>query len=259
MTAIPDGLVIVHSDPLFVVVDKPGGLLSVPGRGPENQDCAVSRLKALYPDCIEQPSVHRLDQDTSGLLVMALTAEAHRALSIQFMERLVGKRYVALIDGVVAADSGIIELAFRLDPDNRPYHVYDPERGKPGVTRANSGWSRAAPVSSSCRSRAAPISSGCTPPTRRASGSPSLATGSTARAQDRGSSSCTHQPCAFVIPPPGKALSFPRRRHSDRVPFEALRFRLRPFFRKWQIQYLERARNPLRSLSNMFDQTESEE
>jgi Pseudouridylate synthases, 23S RNA-specific len=135
MTAIPDGLVIVHSDPLFVVVDKPGGLLSVPGRGPENQDCAVSRLKALYPDCIEQPSVHRLDQDTSGLLVMALTAEAHRALSIQFMERLVGKRYVALIDGAVAADSGIIELAFRLDPDNRPYHVYDPERGKPGVTR----------------------------------------------------------------------------------------------------------------------------
>jgi tRNA pseudouridine32 synthase/23S rRNA pseudouridine746 synthase len=135
MTGVPDGLVIVHSDPLFVVVDKPGGLLSVPGRGPENQDCAVSRLKALYPDCIEQPSVHRLDQDTSGLLVMALTAEAHRALSIQFMERLVGKRYVALIDGAVAADSGIIELAFRLDPDNRPYHVYDPERGKPGVTR----------------------------------------------------------------------------------------------------------------------------
>jgi len=135
MTDIPDGLVIVHSDPLFVVIDKPGGLLSVPGRGPENQDCAVSRLKALYPDCIEQPSVHRLDQDTSGLLVMALTAEAHRALSIQFMERLVGKRYVALIDGLVAADSGIIELAFRLDPDNRPYHVYDPERGKPGVTR----------------------------------------------------------------------------------------------------------------------------
>jgi tRNA pseudouridine32 synthase/23S rRNA pseudouridine746 synthase len=135
MTGIPDGLVIVHRDPLFVVVDKPGGLLSVPGRGPENQDCVVNRLKALYPDCIEQPSVHRLDQDTSGLLVLALTAPAHRTLSVQFMERLVGKRYVALIDGVLGLDSGIIELAFRLDPDNRPYHVYDPERGKPGVTR----------------------------------------------------------------------------------------------------------------------------
>jgi tRNA pseudouridine32 synthase/23S rRNA pseudouridine746 synthase len=135
MTHIPDGLTVVHSDPLFVVVDKPSGLLSVPGRGPENQDCVVSRLKTLYPDCIEQPSVHRLDQDTSGLLVLALTTETHRALSVQFMERLVGKRYVALIDGVVTEDSGIIELAFRLDPDNRPYHVYDPERGKPGTTR----------------------------------------------------------------------------------------------------------------------------
>ncbi|ADU63677.1 MAG: RluA family pseudouridine synthase [Pseudodesulfovibrio sp.] len=135
MTGIPDGLVIVHRDPLFVVVDKPGGLLSVPGRGPENQDCVVNRLKALLPECLDQPSVHRLDQDTSGLLVLALTAQAHRALSVQFMERLVGKRYVALIDGVLGPDSGIIELAFRLDPDNRPYHVYDPEQGKPGVTR----------------------------------------------------------------------------------------------------------------------------
>jgi tRNA pseudouridine32 synthase/23S rRNA pseudouridine746 synthase len=135
VTLIPDGLSIIHSDPLFVVVDKPGGLLSVPGRGPENQDCVVSRLKAVRPECIDQPSVHRLDQDTSGLIVMALTAQAHRALSVQFMERLVGKRYVALLDGVVQSDSGLIELAFRLDPDNRPYHVYDPERGKPGVTR----------------------------------------------------------------------------------------------------------------------------
>lgn len=135
MTPIPEGLVIVHRDPLFVVVDKPGGLLSVPGRGPENQDCVVSRLKALCQECIDQPSVHRLDQDTSGLIVMALTAKAHRALSVQFMERLVGKRYVALLDGVVAADAGVIELAFRLDPDNRPYQVYDPEGGKPGVTR----------------------------------------------------------------------------------------------------------------------------
>jgi tRNA pseudouridine32 synthase/23S rRNA pseudouridine746 synthase len=135
VTLIPDGLSIIHSDPLFVVVDKPGGLLSVPGRGPENQDCVVSRLKAVRPECIDQPSVHRLDQDTSGLIVMALTAQAHRALSVQFMERLVGKRYVALLDGVVEPDSGLIELAFRLDPDNRPYHVYDPERGKPGVTR----------------------------------------------------------------------------------------------------------------------------
>ena len=128
-------LKILHEDPLFVVVDKPSGLLSVPGKGADNQDCVVSRVRALYPDCIEQPSVHRLDQDTSGLLVLALTTKAHRTLSKQFMDRLVGKRYVALVDGVVEAQSGIIELSFRLDPDNRPYQVYDPINGKPGVTR----------------------------------------------------------------------------------------------------------------------------
>lgn len=126
---------ILHEDSLFVVVDKPSGLLSVPGKGEANQDCVASRIKKMFPGCIEQPSVHRLDQDTSGLIVMARTQEAHRTLSRQFMERLVGKRYTALLDGVVAEDAGIIELAFRLDPDNRPYQVYDPERGKMGVTR----------------------------------------------------------------------------------------------------------------------------
>jgi len=135
VTPLDGDLNIIHEDPLFVVVNKPGGLLSVPGLGPENQDCVVSRLKRLYPDCIEQPSVHRLDQDTSGLIVMALTKAAHRNLSVQFMNRLVGKRYMALIDGVVEVDAGVIELSFRLDPDNRPYQVHDPINGKPGVTR----------------------------------------------------------------------------------------------------------------------------
>jgi tRNA pseudouridine32 synthase/23S rRNA pseudouridine746 synthase len=133
--SISDGIEILHEDPLFVVVNKPSGLLSVPGKGEANQDCVVSRVKALYPDCITQPSVHRLDQDTSGILVLAMTEEAHRTLSIQFMERLVGKRYIALIDGIIEQDSGVIELAFRLDPDNRPYQVYDPEKGKIGTTR----------------------------------------------------------------------------------------------------------------------------
>ncbi|WP_319468541.1 RluA family pseudouridine synthase [uncultured Pseudodesulfovibrio sp.] len=135
MTNIPDGLTIVHEDEHIVVVDKPSGLLSVPGRGPENQDCVVSRLKTLYPDCMDQPSVHRIDQDTSGLLAMALNEKAHRNLSKQFMDRLVGKRYVALIEGIVEEDGGTIELAFRLDPDDRPRQVYDPVNGKLGVTR----------------------------------------------------------------------------------------------------------------------------
>ncbi|MCJ2164391.1 MULTISPECIES: RluA family pseudouridine synthase [unclassified Pseudodesulfovibrio] len=131
---IPPGLKIVFEDDAIVVVDKPSGLLSVPGKGEANQDCVVARVKALYPGCMDQPSVHRLDQDTSGLLVLALTESAHRTLSVQFMDRLVGKRYTALIDGVLTDQAGIIELKFRLDPDNRPYQVYDPVNGKNGVT-----------------------------------------------------------------------------------------------------------------------------
>lgn len=132
---IPPGLEIVFEDKHVVVVDKPSGLLSVPGKGEANQDCAAARVKALHPGCIDQPSVHRLDQDTSGLLILALTESAHRTLSIQFMEKLVGKRYIALLDGLVDAESGVIDLKFRLDPDNRPYQVYDPEQGRQGVTR----------------------------------------------------------------------------------------------------------------------------
>ena len=135
MSGIPDTLDILHSDETLVVVNKPSGLLSVPGKGEENQDCVVSRVRVLFPDCIEQPSVHRLDQDTSGILVLALTAAAHRNLSVQFMDRLVGKRYVALIDGVLTEDSGQIELPLRLDPDDRPRQVVDPVNGKRAVTR----------------------------------------------------------------------------------------------------------------------------
>lgn len=133
--AIESGLEVLHADKHIVVVNKPSGLLSVPGKGEANQDCVVSRVREMYPGCIEQPSVHRLDQDTSGLLVLALTADAHRTLSKQFMDRLVGKRYIALLDGVVEEQAGTIELKFRLDPDNRPYQVYDPVKGKNGITR----------------------------------------------------------------------------------------------------------------------------
>ena len=126
---------IVHVDGQLVVVDKPGGLLAVPGRGPEKRDCVVNRLKKMFPGGIEQPAVHRLDMATSGLMVLALTTEAHRNLSRQFFAHLVHKRYIALLDGVVAADSGEITLGFRLDPENRPWQVYDPIHGKIGTTR----------------------------------------------------------------------------------------------------------------------------
>jgi tRNA pseudouridine32 synthase/23S rRNA pseudouridine746 synthase len=125
---------IIYEDPLFVVVDKPGGLLSVPGRGEDKQDCVVNRLKKLFPCCMEQPSVHRLDMDTSGLIVLAITPRVHRHLSIQFQKRMVEKRYAALLDGIVNEEAGEIRLPFRLDPDNRPYQVYDPVNGKMGIS-----------------------------------------------------------------------------------------------------------------------------
>jgi len=125
---------ILHADDDIIVVVKPSGLLSVPGKGPENQDCVTARIKALYPKCIDQPEVHRLDMDTSGLMVVALTADAQRELSRQFHNRETGKRYIALLDGIVTGDEGTIELPFRLDVDNRPVQIYDPVHGKIGTT-----------------------------------------------------------------------------------------------------------------------------
>jgi len=125
---------VIYEEPEFVVVVKSSGLLSVPGRGPENLDCVTERVKALYPDCIEQPSVHRLDMDTSGLMVIARTKEVHRNISIQFQEREVRKRYIAILDGELNGEEGIIELPFRVDIDNRPHQIYDPVHGKVGIT-----------------------------------------------------------------------------------------------------------------------------
>lgn len=127
-------LEIIHEDSDLVVVNKPSGLLAVPGKGEANQDCVTARIKALYPDCIDQPEVHRLDMDTSGLMVLALTAEAQRELSRQFHDRETEKNYIALLDGELQGDEGTIELPFRLNVDNRPVQIYDPVHGKIGIT-----------------------------------------------------------------------------------------------------------------------------
>ena len=131
------GLEILYRDSQIIIVNKQSGLLSVPGRTPDKQDCVVSRLKKLFPHCIEQPSVHRLDMETSGLLVLAFTEEAHRNLSHQFEEGTVHKKYVALIDGVFNHNEyeGELRLKFRLDVDNRPHQIYDEENGKLGITQ----------------------------------------------------------------------------------------------------------------------------
>jgi len=125
---------ILYNDPHIVVVDKPGGLLAVPGRGPDKHDCVTARVRQQFPEMIEQPSVHRLDMYTSGVMVLAKTSEAHRNLSIQFEQRQTVKVYIAVIDGLLAADKGRIELKFRLDIDNRPYQIFDPDHGKIGIT-----------------------------------------------------------------------------------------------------------------------------
>lgn len=139
------GLEIVYRDSQIIVVNKQSGLLSVPGRGEDKQDCVVNRVKALFPHCIEQPSVHRLDMETSGLLILAFTQEAHRNLNAQFEAGTVHKKYTALLDGILerapgecapkhGEQSGHLELKFRLDVDNRPYQIYDEENGKLGIT-----------------------------------------------------------------------------------------------------------------------------
>ena len=128
---------ILYSDQTTVVINKPAGLLSVPGRGPGKQDSAVNRIREIFSGCIEQPSVHRLDMDTSGLMVFALTSAAHRNISIQFQEGLVHKKYIAVLEGLLSPElggNGRIELWFRLDTDNRPRQIPDKLYGKKGIT-----------------------------------------------------------------------------------------------------------------------------
>lgn len=125
---------LVYQDAHFIVVNKPSGLLSAPGKGPDKLDSVTERVRALFPEAPAYSAVHRLDMDTSGLMLLALTREAHRALSIQFQEREVKKKYIALLDGIIEEDEGRIELPFRLDVDNRPHQIYDAEHGKMGTT-----------------------------------------------------------------------------------------------------------------------------
>lgn len=107
----------------------------MPGRGAAKQECVVKQVKEMFPAALEQPSVHRLDMDTSGLMVLALTQKAHKTLSLQFQERQVHKIYIALLDGMVSENQGEITLPFRLDPNNRPFQIYDPVHGKWGTTQ----------------------------------------------------------------------------------------------------------------------------
>lgn len=128
------GLDIIYCDASLLVVNKEGGMLSVPGRGEDKQDCVESRVRRLFPSAPKQCAVHRLDMDTSGLLAIALDKETHRHLSIQFMHHDITREYVALLEGVVRQEGGEMRLPFRLDIDHRPRQIYDEDQGKWGIT-----------------------------------------------------------------------------------------------------------------------------
>ncbi|TDM09893.1 MAG: RNA pseudouridine synthase [Ideonella sp. MAG2] len=122
----------LHVDESLVAVNKPAGLLSVPGRGPENADCALSQVLQRFP---EARVVHRLDMGTSGILIFARHLAAQQALSRAFETRQTDKRYEAIVSGLIHADQGEVKLALRCDWPNRPRQMVDPEQGKPALTR----------------------------------------------------------------------------------------------------------------------------
>ena len=126
-----DPLEILHADHEILVVVKPSGLLSVPGKGPELADCLIARLQAVYPEAL---LVHRLDRDTSGVMVFALTPHAQRHLGLQFEKRRVRKVYVARVAGVLEEDTGTVDLPLAVDWPNRPMQKVDHEAGREAVT-----------------------------------------------------------------------------------------------------------------------------
>jgi len=128
-------VIIVHEGADYAVVEKPSGLLSVPGKGADKADCVVARVRRMLPRAAGPMVVHRLDMETSGLLVVGLTAAAQRDLSGQFEARRVRKGYAALLAGEVAEDSGEVSLPLRPDLLRRPFQIVDAVHGRAAVTR----------------------------------------------------------------------------------------------------------------------------
>ncbi len=128
---IPAGLRLVQADKQLLVLDKPSGLLSVPAKPPGPADCLEARVRAEFPEAL---LVHRLDRDTSGVMVFARTRLAQRHLNWQFERRQVAKTYVARVAGTVAGEAGRIELPLICDWPNRPKQMVCHARGKPART-----------------------------------------------------------------------------------------------------------------------------
>ena len=122
---------LVHVDSALIAVDKPAGLLAVPGRGADKQDCLSARVQTQWPDA---QVVHRLDMATSGLMLFARGAAVQRSLSMDFAARRIAKHYIALVHGHPAEERGRIELPLAADWPHRPLQKVDPQRGKPSIT-----------------------------------------------------------------------------------------------------------------------------
>ena len=126
-----DPIEVVYEDAHVVAVNKPTGLLSVPGKGDHLSDCMLSRVMLAFHDAL---LVHRLDRDTSGVMVFALTPHAQRSMSMQFEARSTKKTYVACVAGAVDESEGEIDLPLIVDWPNRPKQMVCHETGKPAVT-----------------------------------------------------------------------------------------------------------------------------
>lgn len=124
---------IIYEDEYFLLVNKPAEFLSVPGKN--IYDSVLARMEARYPNATGPLLVHRLDMSTSGLLLVAKRKDIHKKLQSQFLRRTITKRYEALLDGEISADSGVIELPLRVDLDNRPQQLVCYEYGKKAVTK----------------------------------------------------------------------------------------------------------------------------
>jgi len=122
---------VLHEDAELIAVNKPSGLLSVPGRGAHLADCLLSRVQAVFPQAL---LVHRLDRDTSGVMVFAQTPHAQRHMSMQFEQRQTRKTYVARVWGHVTGKIGTVDLPLIVDWPNRPRQMVCHETGKPAVT-----------------------------------------------------------------------------------------------------------------------------
>jgi len=124
-------LELIHEDHELLVVNKPAGLLSVPGKGDHLKDCLITRLQAAFPEAL---LVHRLDMDTSGVIVFARTPAAQRHLGLQFEKRMMKKSYLALVWGQVDRKEGVIDLPLIVDWPNRPLQKVCHETGRAAVT-----------------------------------------------------------------------------------------------------------------------------